>query len=104
MRKMRPGALLSEAIPRNQCAASLSIDWGRSQPMLRCLAYLAILLLAIPAHAQVAFKGAAQASVASTAGGSITHVGVGAVASSDTACPRAVTPAIPAGNAGDLLI
>src|SRR6185295_18999893 len=49
------------------------------------------------------------ASVAVRPGGpvpppAIVHVGAGAVQSNDSNCPRSVTPAIPAGNAGDLLI
>lgn len=65
-------------------------------------ALAAALLLAAPAHAQVAFRGAASAGVAAT--GDITHVGAGAVATNDAACPRSVSPARPAGNVGDLLI
>lgn len=54
------------------------------------------------AHAQVTFRSAASAGVA--VAGDITHVNAGAAATNDGGCPRSVSPAIPAGNVGDLLI
>jgi hypothetical protein len=66
--------------------------------------FAAAFLFALAAQAQIALKGASQAAVASTAGGSITHVGVGAISTDDTGCPRALSPAIPGGVNGDLLI
>jgi MSHA biogenesis protein MshQ len=54
------------------------------------------------AHAQITFRSAASAGVAAT--GNITHVGAGAAATNNGGCPRSVSPAIPGGNVGDLLI
>ena len=64
----------------------------------------ALLLAAAGAHAQVAFRNAATSVSAAGATSTITHVAASAVATNDAGCPRSVTPAIPAGVAGDLLI
>ena len=63
---------------------------------------LACMLILDAAHAQITFRSAASAGVAAT--GDITHVGAGAAATNDGGCPRSVSPAIPGGNVGDLLI
>ena len=65
---------------------------------------LAALIAATTAHAQIVFRGAASAGAASGAATAITHIGAGAVATNDGGCPRSVTPAIPGGANGDLLI
>jgi hypothetical protein len=61
------------------------------------------LLCAAQATAQPAFRAASQASLAST-GNAITFVAAGAATTSDAGCPRAVTPATPAGNVDDILV
>lgn len=55
------------------------------------------------AGAQPAFRASSQASLAAT-GNPITFVAAGAATTSDAGCPRAVTPATPAGNVGDILV
>jgi hypothetical protein len=60
---------------------------------------LAALLAATGTHAQIAFRGAASAAT-----DSIAHVGTGAAATDDGGCPRNVSPAMPAGLAGDVLV
>lgn len=61
------------------------------------------LLCAAGASAQPAFRASSQASLAS-AGNPITFVAAGAATTSDAGCPRAVTPASPAGNVDDILV
>ena len=63
-----------------------------------------LLLAAGGAHAQIAFRNPATASAASGAATVITHVNAGNVTTNDGGCPRSVTPAIPGGVAGDLLV
>jgi hypothetical protein len=58
------------------------------------------LLLPVSAQGQITFRAAA-VGVPST---SITHVGAGAAASRDSTTCGSISPAIPAGNVGDLLI
>lgn len=60
--------------------------------------------ISLGAQAQIAFRDATQAGVASTAGGAISYIGAGAISTNDAGCPRQVTPPIPAGANGDLLI
>lgn len=65
---------------------------------------LAVFLAAPGAHAQIVFRGAASAGVASPTG-TITHVGAGAAATDNTTgCNNAVSPAMPNGLAGDVLV
>ena len=73
--------------------------------LARLSAFSIVLLLAATAsHAQVAFRSAASAVQAASTFATITHVLAAAVTTNDAGCPRSVTPAIPAGNNGDLLI
>ena len=60
---------------------------------------LAALLAAAGAHAQIAFRGAASATT-----DSIAHIGSGAASTADGGCPRSVSPAMPGGLAGDVLV
>jgi hypothetical protein len=76
--------------------------------LLDCLRWGACALLALCAlgpslaPAQISFRNADSAGIAAT--GDIIHVNAGGVATDNTGCPRSVSPAIPAGNVGDLLI
>jgi len=64
---------------------------------------LAALGAAFSAQAQIAFRAASQAGQA--AGGQITYVGSGAVDTDNSGgCNNTVTPAMPAGLAGDVLV
>ncbi len=71
---------------------------------------LAILLAACAAtagtgHAQISFRAAASAGVASGAFGTITHGNQGAADTDSGNCPQTISPALPAGTAaGNLLI
>jgi len=68
--------------------------------LLRTILFaLAALLAAAGAHAQIAFRGAASATT-----DSIAHIGSGAAATDDAGCPRIVSPAMPGGLAGDVLV
>lgn len=84
-------------------------DWKRSQPAQRLpvaglLAMLLLICLAIPAQAQIAFRSAASAGVASSAATSIAYGGEGA-ADDDTGCGNDISPSIPGGtSAGDFLV
>ncbi len=62
---------------------------------------LAALLAATTAHAQIAFRASAQAS---TEASTVIHIGAGAAATNDGGCPRSVSPGMPGGIAGDLLV
>lgn len=68
---------------------------------LRLLAWLA-LGVACSAQAQIAFRAAANASIAAGGTGGITYINSGASASRDNC--GSINPAIPAGNVGDVLI
>jgi len=73
-------------------------------PLRFAVLLLGMLLAATGAHAQIAFRNAATAVSPAGAISTITHVAAGALATNDGGCPRSVTPAIPGGVAGDLLI
>ncbi|MDH5235184.1 MAG: hypothetical protein OEW77_09485, partial [Gemmatimonadota bacterium] len=63
---------------------------------------LAALLAATATHAQIAFRAASQAGVAAAT--SPTYVGVGTVAAVNANNCPSITPSVPAGSVGDLLI
>jgi len=66
---------------------------------------LAALFTATGAHAQIAFRAASQAGQAAGGASPITYVGAGAVATNNTTgCNNTVSPAMPAGLAGDVLV
>jgi MSHA biogenesis protein MshQ len=65
---------------------------------------LAALIAATSAHAQIAFRAAASAGTSGVAT-TITHVGAGAAATADAnSCPNVVSPPMPNGLAGDVLV
>lgn len=72
-------------------------------PRLVPFAFAALLACA-SAQAQIAFRNAATAVSAAGAYGTITHVNPGAAATDDAGCPRVVSPAMPNGLAGDVLV
>jgi len=65
----------------------------------------ALLLAAVHAHAQIAFRAAATATATSGTFATIAHASVGAVATATGCAPTSINPTLPGGTvAGDLLI